>query len=165
LKKGRSMGGQQQEKEKTRMCLQDGCRRICPESKAFCTYHKWTPIRPHPQVTKDTAGGRGYERRTEDGRLSALVSNTEEDGWYMTITHYSSMVDGKDGTHLINRSPSLFEIKDARYTLLPDKEAHMAIVLPPMSKIGREAPSMVHLWELKMDNEEEPEEGGGGLII
>lgn len=84
---------------------------------------------------------RAFQRSVEDGHLSAIVAR-EPPGWHLSISHRTNENPPKPG-----RLPTWEEIKEARYSLLPDR-IYAAIILPPQNEYVNCHETTMHLWQI-----------------
>jgi hypothetical protein len=74
------------------------------------------------------------------GKVRACVAH-EPQGWHASVS-------------AVGRTPTWEEMKDARYSLLPD-ELYIVQVFPPKAEFVNINPFVLHLWEIPQGRDEE----------
>lgn len=90
-----------------------------------------------------------FQRNVHDGHLTAMVGPEPigphgEWVWHLSLSHRTNTVPPKPG-----RLPSYAELKEARYTLMPD-ELQMAQMFPPRAEFVNRHPTTLHLYEVEL---------------
>lgn len=103
---------------------------------------------PVPRGLPIEPGSRIYQKDVSDGHLTVIVSrHPKAKLWHLSISHRLSLLDPKTERPLPGRYPTWDEIKEARYSLLPDS-AQMAMILPPKAEYVNVHPTTFHLYEV-----------------